>query len=351
MELRWIFGLFLSMTVPAMGWARSVPSCNQVFQNEIVAPNRNSAIDAKDYPFEHTRGLGDYFFFLGSSFGQKTNSLNQRHTTLDLGGGLGLAHLQLAKNRGVHATVINLQNFPQLWANALVRAKKDPSSVKTGHAHTGEAPFPDTYWVDSVGGISRGDIANTAAVLNIELPRALHKPRTVKDFDKEDVRQSAIEVFQEFKNSFSTQKLNYVTEAVEKVLPRMNAKVDVVTDVFGAFYYSPGRVQLLKSIEQSLKPGGSAYISIVGFYQRGVFDRVQTKDGRDITLFDYLLEKHSQHFRLEGDTNEQSLRNQPPVLILEKSDQPLDLRLQEVKDLPAFDQGGMHVPRRLYQEI
>lgn len=333
--------------------AGTAPSCDRLWNETalLATPNHNAGIRAEEYLFEHTRGLNEYGFFLGSSFYAHAKALPPGARTLDLGGGLGLAHLQLSQQRGTVSTVVNLQDFPALWTTARQRLEAEgTSAIRIGHLHTGKEPFPDTYWVESVGGLLRSDVANVGNAFFHELPRALEKPRTVKSFSLEEVRDSALEIIGDFETAAASKNWRYVTESVENVLPRMRGSNDLITDVFGAFYYSPGRVELLRQAEGALKPGGTAYFSIVGFLERGISDRVRTRDGSEMDLFEYLLLRHPHAFRIEGETRPDRLKNQPAVLIMSKGERPLELRLRESAELEPYQNGNMIVPRRLYSE-
>src|SRR4051812_40377980 len=78
--------------------AHADPRCEELFSRNINRVH-NAEIAAEDYPFEHTRTTGDYAFFLGPVYRESYFKLQPGDVTIDLGGGLGLAHLQTAVAR------------------------------------------------------------------------------------------------------------------------------------------------------------------------------------------------------------------------------------------------------------
>lgn len=59
-------------------------------------------------------------------------------------------------------------------------------------------------------------------------------------------------------------RLEWFVGKAENVLPKLNKKFDLITDVFGAYFYSQHRLALLRLYHQTLKPGGRAYIYLGG---------------------------------------------------------------------------------------
>lgn len=55
-------------------------------------------------------------------------------------------------------------------------------------------------------------------------------------------------------------RLNWYIGKAETILPRLNEKFDVITDVYGAYFYSSDRIELIKQYHRLLKPNGRAFV-------------------------------------------------------------------------------------------
>ena len=327
--------------------------CRAIFSMSARALNRNAVLAASDYRFEHTRLLGDYHFFLGPSFRQAAENLKPKDLSVDLGGGLGVAHLELMVERGHRAIVINKQNFPAHWAKALARLKDEgANAVRIGHEHRAGEMFPDMYWIESVGGLARGDVARVATALGFELPRWLEKPRSTREIKAGEVRELAVMILEKHQSLMNDPRFEYRAQFAEDALKNLKGQARLLSDVFGAFFYSAERVHLLEAIDRAMADGESrAFVSLVGFVERGVSDRVRMKDGRELDLIDFLLERFPERFAIEGSRDPQKAAFEPPALIIKKGDSPLELHLTVETHLEAYEKNGLVIPRTLYSSL
>jgi hypothetical protein len=341
--------MLITATLGATAHAATV-RCESIFTG---FENPNTRIAAATYSFEHTRSIGHYHFFLRESFKESYAKLGAGDLLIDLGAGLGVAGMQTVRDQGSHVVVINAQNFPRLWqaAGRNVRAQQ-ANSVKISHRHLPGEYFPDEYTIDSIGGLPRSAVSSVANAFYLDVPNALEKPRSLRAINAEDIARVTIEAMDEYDAALKDPRFKYRVGFAEDVLPQYK-NASMITDVFGAFYYSSHRATLLDQIRAALKPGASAYLSIVGFNERGINDVVRLKNGTKITLFDYLLKYHANEFRIEGaplGASKDEFTSRPTVLVFTpKNKEPL--RLQPTRALPPFRNGAMEVPQLEYREI
>lgn len=55
-------------------------------------------------------------------------------------------------------------------------------------------------------------------------------------------------------------RLEWYVGKAETILPSLNEKFDIITDVYGAYFYSSERIELIKQYHRLLKPNGRAFI-------------------------------------------------------------------------------------------
>lgn len=337
------------IAVPSPAHAAPV-RCESIFTG---FENPNARIAAATYSFENTRSIGHYHFFLRESFKESYAKLGANDLLIDLGAGLGVAGMQTVRDQGSHVVVINAQNFPRLWRAAGQQVRtQHAGSVKISHQHRPGDYFPDEYTIDSIGGLPRVAVSSVANAFYLDVPNALEKPRSFRPINAEDIARVTIEAMDEYESALKDPRFKYRVGFAEDVLPQYK-NASMITDVFGAFYYSSHRATLLDQIRAALKPGASAYLSIVGFNERGINDVVRLKNGTKLTLFNYLLKYHADEFRIEGaplGASKDEFTSHPTVLVFTpKNKEPL--RLQPTRALPPFRNGAMEVPQLEYREI
>lgn len=86
--------------------------------------------------------------------------------------------------------------------------------------------------------------------------------------------------------------LEWHVEKAEVILPTLNEKINLITDLFGAYFYSCDRGTLLTQYYRLLADGGRAYIYLAGQLQNSVIGL----NAQEENLEESLVKKHSDIF-------------------------------------------------------
>lgn len=92
-------------------------------------------------------------------------------------------------------------------------------------------------------------------------------------------------------------RLEWYVEKAEVVLPHINEQYDLITDLFGAYFYSPERLVLLENYHRHLTINGRAYIYRS---QNLLFNILRHADGRIEYLEDSLIRAYPDTFSWAG---------------------------------------------------
>ncbi len=93
----------------------------------------------------------------------------------------------------------------------------------------------------------------------------------------------------------------YHVGLAEEVTPLLNKKYDLMTDVFGAFFYSDKRYEILRQMHSNLNLNGKAFIMLKDS-SVGVNDQILLKNGETRNLFEYLAETYPETFQYHKDS-------------------------------------------------
>lgn len=247
--------LNVALWVAAVGSAEAV-DCDPA----LLAANQNVTQGAANYAQPNYRGVGDQSLLFGKPFDRYVNQLQRGSLLIDSGAGYGFAALWRVMYSGMRAVAIDVQNY---WA---LPAQSFNSAVRSqiGHVFSENGfSFPST--------LPPGFIENHAQrITRGELPGFT------------------------FKVGFS-----------ETVLPTLAMKAHLLTDLWGAYFYSAQRALLLESYLNALQPTGKAFVLIghVDRYPKHI-DSIVPRDwvidaqGKRHELVDFLVQTYPKSFKL-----------------------------------------------------
>lgn len=254
--------------------------CSKSF--ELLAHNLNAATPIEKYANPNARGISLYEEKLGAAF-KAFIVRPEKLSWLDVGGGYGLAGLDVAsQNPGARVTVINAQDN---W-----RALRAMDAASTSH-------------------LSQTSLIKMMAQLKIPLDDV------VKVFDDRPIyatnwKEIAIaKILGKLKEGEQTKAFSYKPGMAEVVLPKITARQDLITDLYGAYYYSAGRLELLQHYYRLLNSNGRAVVAFKSKDQRfsssdgwrshfhGPETTVRTPDGTT-SLEEYLVKKYPKIFSI-----------------------------------------------------
>lgn len=231
--------------------------------------NPNALISPEKYKNRDSRTLKEYTRLLGEGFANHLEKLDKDSFVIDSGGGLGLAALQISKKYDVKVMVINTQD---MWKKVFLI----------------------------------GDMLNQNIFQENQLPQniikhgiSLAKLQDLFLLSQETFGKNSLKLYQKVFSkviSFNKEraqkgKYQYKIGFSEEILSECSSQASVIIDVFGAFFFSPLRHELLEHYYRCLKVGGSAYIYIGGEITHKIRRMVIQKSGSKLLLYDYLTTK------------------------------------------------------------
>ena len=270
--------IILLITKPLL--AEKPPPC---IDSLAKIANKNGFISAQKYESPHSRPLHIYQELLGEEFTAITDS-QPNLTWLDVGGGYGIASLTRSAG-GSKTIVINSQDF---WSLLL-----DPKAV--------DNPRLDKKFL---GGMALGLGIHIEDAIGPEgEPLPGWKPKLLSRITKV------------YKGALATGKFDYRVGFAESIVPNLEKKFDLISDSFGAYYYSGGRIKLIDQYYDALKPGGTAFVLFRSLDRRliskdgdltwvqdpahGPSNRVKLNDGKSENLEEYLAHQYPSIFKID----------------------------------------------------
>ena len=252
--------LFSLVFLSLLASSAQSPNCDRVL-------NRTVQLAAADYRLPMGRDTEVYRVLLGKEFRTRLARVNETHSVLDIGGGLGLFGLNMAVYAG-RSIVINAQDFQALFQEEDPEASRQPG-LTDGKYGLVERAYPYVKDWPQIKGLFARNVAH-------------HTERG---------------------------RFDYKVGLAENILPNLDVQAFVLTDVFGAFFYSADRMHLLEIYYAKLAQRGMGFIATAtkGFALRDV---VVLKDQRRNDLIEFLISEYPTVFKRSED--------QPFVLIMKR---------------------------------
>ncbi|MEQ1664210.1 MAG: hypothetical protein ABL927_02415 [Bdellovibrionales bacterium] len=210
--------------------------------SDLLKENANANLSMSQYNANNNRNLNAYFKAIGDGFSSIiTSNSGFDLKWLDVGSGYALAPLTaLSNNRPIKSTVINAQDAWGYVENGDIREIIDDPALL---ARITDALQIDTSDIISVWG--RPLIPNYEKALRNRILEGLSKIKKTNRFD-------------------------YRVGFAEEVMPTLHDKYRVLTDVFGAYFYSIDRINLLDQYYHALANQGEGFIIYKGFQTNNV---------------------------------------------------------------------------------
>ena len=182
----------------------------------------------KDYGETNFREFKSYVYKLGTQFSMRFSGPGCHRAWLDVGSGYGVAALEKLADESVgYVTLINAQDS---W----------------GYVTSAQA-FED---------LKARKVA-TALALVLKLDLNPYPPAESVTVRWATLRSQLHGTFDRFRRSG---QLSYRVGRAEKELPKLKKRYEILTDVFGAYFYSADRLALLDEYYRLLSRGGEAFI-------------------------------------------------------------------------------------------
>jgi len=282
--------------------------------------NRNARIPPRAYTRPHQRNLQSYQRFLGAGFVAALDGARKGDVWIDSGGGLGVAALEGALSRGLETYVINAQDF---WRARMPRETIESLAVDLG-VDTADVPVA-TRRVWRSGGM-------------VDVP-------SFEQLGDEHYATLAARARAKKRAATRAGRFKYLVGFSEDKLPTIRPRARIITDLYGAYFYSADRVRLLDLYYGALAEGGEAFIRFATDSGDGPRSVVRTAAG-PVPLERYLVKTYPRRFRIS--------RADPRVLVMSRpAGGPARLALDERLRMVSHDMvevGGMELPGAVLEE-
>lgn len=256
---------------------------------------------AQDYDQTVTRNLDNVSGVFDSyhgyqEFDKLRQSLKPGDLTMDVGSGTGLVSMDLINGHGVDAVTISVHDFTQRITDSIKYLKLENVTRKSG-------------FVESVGPYQFADLRSMADSVGVDFPATMDSKAAAIQAKK------VLEKYLAQRRVLLRQgKLKALNGYAEALLPSLKRKAKLITDFYGAVFYSEKRAQLLEEYYNHLAPGGKAFIEIglkedyTGFRAQipgkdggaRAWDSVTPKGGgKPIEFYEYLVKKYPDIFSLK----------------------------------------------------
>ncbi|MEZ4749645.1 MAG: hypothetical protein R3B54_03165 [Bdellovibrionota bacterium] len=279
----------------ALGVGAPVRPSNPECGSRIIA-NGSVRVPISRYQQPYARAKNGYFGMLGDDFAEDyARRLLQggplhRPVFMDLGSGISLTGLQWVQQGG-QAVAVSAHDF---WETIDSLVDVRPEELEF-YSYRGR------FLLDRARGISIVALKSASIIfgvpfdeyppeftasrfwiLNRKLPDAVEMAKRVSRLATHlRAKRRLMEDFELFFREIGL---------AEELLPHWKGQVDLLADVYGAFFYSSDRRYIVELVYQALKVGGRAYL----FYRThdetkygGPYDKVRTPAG-NIDFLDFL---------------------------------------------------------------
>lgn len=248
--------------------------------------NNNARVEAQKYRQPNTRSWSDYraILYMKGLVKAPPNGL-----VLDVGAGYGVAALQAAVELEAKAVIINTQDN---WAE--LRSFDQRTDQELLARLTLKEQGKNAFRVLTIAALGIPSMEAIAASISTQ-PFAL--------FNKMRLGRAPLEEYYKWSREFSVQlreaesrgQVRYLVGYAEELLPQMEDQIFLLTDVWGAFSYSPERVRLLENYYNALTAHGEARIFVSGVYSTYVL----SPDKERMSLIRYLTMRYPDIFSVE----------------------------------------------------
>ena len=252
--------------------------------------NKNSQIAPQEYVPPNYRRMDDYINVFGHEF---KNGLQKGDLVIDAGSGYGLSMLDMIKQQKVTAVAINTQDSYQF----VQQIKKMSENEWKSNLVIGWSQSMNTSRFEGFSYASK-DVINALSNITGGEPNLFSKSvnMTKEDafiFYKSELQKLALQIDDLKKQG----KFDYKVGFVEDVLPSYQGQASRLTDLWGAYSYSPDRVRLIESYYKALKNDGVAYVSLSERASTGIHYNPVT-GGFQTSFESYLVSRYPQIFQI-----------------------------------------------------
>ncbi len=283
--------------------------CNFLFSREIL--NTNARTEVINYVHPNARDFDKYKEYLGEAFAKFMDTLEKGKVWIDGGGGFGIASLMKSLQSKVTTYVINAQDNWQFFRE-------------------GGGDFQLVMRTATSLGVSLKDIPKRRNFFDKKLEIDLGKAR----YKHSKILRSRILQ----KVEAAGKLFNYIVGFVEERISEISEQADVISDLFGGFFYSANRVEILDLYYEKLKPSGMGFVKFKAERGGGVRDVVWVSKKRAIPLAEFLVETYPDIFSYDKEVD---------VLVIKKNQRQKKINLvtrltMKKKPVPVND-GGMDI--------
>ncbi len=260
--------------------------CQQNF-TEVEHVNLNATISPYEYNLPHFRNFVLYARYLGKVFfNYFMNTLSPGAVWIDVGGGFGIAALQASTH--LRTIVINAQDFWQTMhsdntPHHIIRNAAVALQVSFADIPREKHRYSDKKYIND-----GNETRDTAGAF-------FYSWVNVKDHHYQILKKR---ILKKLHDHSASNHYQYLVGMAEKIFPNLTIKAELITDLYGAFFYSSARIELLEMYYNQLKDNGQAFVRFRTSQQIGVEDQIDI-NGQKIPLIQFLTKTYPQIFRID----------------------------------------------------
>lgn len=291
------------------------------FANDCIYKlfNGQAKLPATAYREPNARDLDRYIDELGNGV---AHGLRKGDVVIDVGSGFGFSVLDLINEKGVRGVAINVQDNYAL----LTQYKKLSSADWKSKLVIGQNKVRGLVKLESYNGISADVLAQIAEKIKLDASVFSRTKEMSMNIAPAYYQKNIIELAEKVKEMQKNKKFIYEVGYAEEILPKYKNQAKRITDLWGAYSYSPARIELVQSYYQALAPGGKAYVLVPIRVKTGFrYDDVLGEFG--LSFEEYLVKRYPQVFSLESPKNASIPSD---VLVVKKPLDSFDLDLSNV---------------------
>lgn len=342
--------------------------CEALFNDVQLVYNFNAEVPADQYDQNNLRSFTHYLSFFKPDLEEHLKQLTQDDLYIDSATGIGVAAKTISTLTPAEVVAINPQDYSAYFTPLLqlegqlseVIQSPDTQVVRDYSRAPGIIELKGFKLANGTW-LSYKMIVAAAYFLQLtirqlpteldRLPTELDRRTTSYDSHFDSEVKAALEGL--LKKAIpliraAQEKVRYELGLSENILEKYHGQASLITDLWGAYVYSPNRLKVLKSFYNALKVGGKAYVFFGRQSDHSPYrhDEVQLSStpGEAMSLIDWLITCYPEIFSYTPERH---------LVIAKNSDDPFptieqDLRLIK-ETYYEIDKGGFAIPKLIFR--
>ena len=295
-----------------------------------------------------TRHLQELSGIFGPDFVRQVKGLNVGELTVDSGTGLGLLPMELAEKKNTVSLGVDIRDY---WSEIERIAEGRITNLDFGFENNGQALL-----IKTIGGLRWDAVVSIAKAVGIEFYDKGGKLQGRGEQEITAIRTKAQEVCALAVKKRKRLEKNLSLEIIQgdalAIFPQLlisKSRATLITDLYGSFFYSKYRLELIKSYYDLLAQNGKAFVFLGVSAAKGKSTPLPLDSvivlNKKLELVEYLVQRFPTIFSMKKIVYES---RDCWILIIKKdsgySELPLQFKRDESRMKERFGRGDYHFP-------